>query len=125
MAPHYILRSAPPQRHVGDGVCRNLGTTHRPHYHGGGWLPVVITTKTCVLTPGIFAPKGTWGIRPLTVREYLACKDVPEQIIRELGDAPLLGPNAMLETLVPGKCLEAGFFLFNREYSISVWQDKM
>jgi hypothetical protein len=51
MHPHYILRTAPGRRHIGDGECCNLGTEHRPFYHGGGWLPADLTPKTRVLTP--------------------------------------------------------------------------
>jgi hypothetical protein len=36
MPPHHLLRSAPRCRHLGDAECCNLGTAHRPYYHGGG-----------------------------------------------------------------------------------------
>jgi hypothetical protein len=66
-----------------------------------------------VITPGIFAPKGTWGIRPLTVSEFLGCKDVPEATIKQLAGCPLPGGAKLLSAFVPGKCLVAGFSMVN------------
>jgi hypothetical protein len=113
MHPHYILRMAPGRWHIGDGECCDRGTEHSPFYHGGGWLPADLTPKIRVLTPGIYAPKGTWGIRPLTINVFLACKDVPESIVGDLGGRPLPGLDAVVANMAPGKCLIEGFAVFN------------
>jgi hypothetical protein len=113
MPQHHGVRKAPECRHLTDFGCTNLGNTTRPIYHGGGWLPATVTPSTRVLTPGIYAPKGTWALRPLTFGEYLSAHDVPETLIRRLRDNKVLGANASLASLVPGKCLVAGFRLFN------------
>jgi hypothetical protein len=113
MAQHYSVRKAPPSRHLPDGVCENLGNLARPVYHGGGWLPAEVTPKTRILTPGVYAPKGTWVLRPLTFSEYLSAHDVPEALIRILRDDVPLGSDPSLTTMVPGKCLVAGFRFFN------------
>jgi hypothetical protein len=80
---------------------------------GERWLPAGLTPDTRVLTPGIYAPKGTWGLRPLTFGEFLGCQDVPVGMIRTFGAAPSNLTNAMLATMVAGKLLVAGFRMFN------------
>jgi hypothetical protein len=52
-------------------------------------------------------------LRPLTFGEYLSSHDVPETLIRLLRDDVSLGSDPSLSTMVPGKCLVAGFRLFN------------
>jgi hypothetical protein len=113
MVDHYTVRSAPCRRHVDDGTCLNLGTELRPHYHGGGWLPAGVGSDTRVLTPGIYAPSGTWGLRPLTFAEFLGCQDVPEGMIQGFGAAPANLTHAMLATMVAGKLLVAGLKMLN------------
>jgi hypothetical protein len=113
MQNHYTVRSSPRNRHAANGACLNLGTDSQPYYHGGGWLPAGITTATRVLTPGIYAPKGTWGLRPLTFGEFLGCHDVPESMIRSFGEVPSPVPDATLGMMVAGKCLVAGFKMLN------------
>ena len=70
-----------------------------------------ITRSTRVLIPVLGAGLGRWGVRSLSTLEVLLCKDVSVQ------DAALLEANAdkvFLESLIPGKCLVAGFkVLFN------------
>jgi hypothetical protein len=91
----------------------NLGTASQPYYHGGGWLPSGITPATRVLTPGTYAPKGTWGLRPLTFGEFWGCKDVPESMIRAFDAVPSPVPDDILGFMVAGKCLVAGFKMLN------------
>jgi hypothetical protein len=110
---HHGVRKAPKCRHLPDFGCKNIGNTERPVYHGGGWLPATVTLSTRVLNPGIYAPKGTWALRPLTFGEYLSAHDVPETLIRWLRDNKVLGSDASLASLVAGNCLVAGFRLFN------------
>jgi hypothetical protein len=114
MPDHYTGRLAPRRRQVENGECVNLGTEIRPHYHGGGWLHRGLAPNTRVLTPGIYAPKGTWGLRLLTFAEFLGCQDVPDEMIRTVG-APASSTltNAVLATMVAGKLLVAGFRMFN------------
>jgi hypothetical protein len=105
---HYSIRNAPSARHEGDGVCRNLGTSEKPYYHGGGWLPGDLSHQTRVLTPGIFAPKGTWALRPLTFSEFLVCKDVPDTLVQQLESKLTIYRMPDIASLVPGKTLVAG-----------------
>jgi hypothetical protein len=90
-----------------------LGTGSQPYYHGGGWLPDGITTSTRVLTPGIYAPKGTWGLRPLAFSEFLGCKDVPEAMIRSFKEVSSPVAEDIIGVMVAGKCLVAGFKMLN------------
>jgi hypothetical protein len=112
---HYSVRNVPSARHEGDGVCRNLGTSEKSYYHGGGWLPGDLSShQTRVLTLGIFAPKGTWALCPLTFSEFLVCTDVPDTLVQRL-ESPSTIYYRMpdIASLVPGKSLVAGFNLFN------------
>jgi hypothetical protein len=115
MPNHYTVRSAPQRgRHIDNGECVNLGTELRSHYHGRGWLPAGLAPATRVLpTPGIYAPKGMWGLRPITFAEFLGCQDVPEGMIRAFGAAPSNLTNSSLATMVARKILVAGFRIFN------------
>jgi hypothetical protein len=79
----------------------------------GGWLPAGVGPDTRVLTPGIYAPTGTWGLHPLTFGEFLGCQDVPEGMIQAFGAAPSNLTHTMLATMVAGKLLVAGFRMFN------------
>jgi hypothetical protein len=112
---HYSVRGPPPLWHLPDGVCENLGDAARPVYHhGGGWLPAGVIPETWALAPGIYAPKGTWVLRALTFGEYFSAHDAPETLIRLLRDDLVLGADPSLASMmVPGKCLVAGFRLFN------------
>jgi hypothetical protein len=52
------IRAPPKHRHAKNLECRNEGSEEHPVYHGGGWLPAIVTKQTRILTPSLFAPKG-------------------------------------------------------------------
>jgi hypothetical protein len=83
--------------------CAQLGTTRFPVYHGGGLLPERCDKRTIVLAPGLFAPKGNWAQRNLTVEEILIAKDCGRVAVDLLGAGTLT--NTFLQSLLPGKCL--------------------
>jgi hypothetical protein len=68
-------------------------------------LPEFIDRKTCVLTPGAYAPKGKWALRPLTLEEILVAKDFGRIAPGLLAAGRL--DNYFLQRLVPGKNLVA------------------
>jgi hypothetical protein len=68
-------RPAPPLSTVTWLGCEQLGTELIPIYHGGGLPPGACNKCTVVLTPGLFAPKGDWAQRNLTLDEGLTAKD--------------------------------------------------
>eukprot|EP00978_Attheya_sp_CCMP212_P032078 scaffold123618_cov31-Attheya_sp.AAC.1 len=61
-----FYRPAPTDIHLTPLRCETLGTASCPFIHGGGLLPADVSLKTRVITPTLFAPKGTWGIRRLS-----------------------------------------------------------
>jgi hypothetical protein len=83
--------------------CANLGSEDQPHYHGGGHLPGSIDRKTYVLTPGVYAPKKSWALRPLTIEEVLLAKDNGRVLAKLLVSEGL--DDRFLRSLVPGKSL--------------------
>jgi hypothetical protein len=85
--------------------CKQLGTARSPVFHGGGLLPGDCDKRTTVLAPGLYAPKGTWAQRTLTVEEVLIAKDCGRVALDLLGSGHL--GNAMLQRIIPGKCLVA------------------
>jgi len=68
-------RVAPAEIHLSPLRCEVLGTPTCPFIHGGGLLPSSVSLKTRVITPTLFAPKGTWGVRRLTGTELLLAHD--------------------------------------------------
>jgi hypothetical protein len=82
-----------------------MGTTRFPVFHGKGLLPERCDKRTVVLAPGLFAPKGTWAQRNLTIEEVLIAKDWGLVAIKLLGSIVLA--NSFLQELLPGKCLVA------------------
>jgi hypothetical protein len=102
-APANKYRPAPPYCIVTPLGCINLGTDLRPYYHGGGLLPASLDRKTEVLTPGVFAPKTKWALRPLTVEEVLVAKDFSKVLSDLLTAGPIT--NGLLRDLPPGKPL--------------------
>ena len=101
---HY--RPSPVSLAVEPLQAKNVGTHELPVYHGGGLLPASVHKGVRVLTPGIFAPKGQWGIQLLTVEEILLAKDFSDQSIQYFERHVLDG--AFLRNLLPGKSLVAG-----------------
>jgi hypothetical protein len=105
MAPARKYRPTPPSTTVTPLGCEQLGTPLHPIYHSGGLLPGSCDKRTVVLTPGVFAPKGNWAQRNLTIDEVLTAKDCGRVAASLMGSAFL--PNVLLRTLTPGKCLVA------------------
>jgi hypothetical protein len=104
-APGRKYRPSPRSSTVSPLGCEQLGTPLYPVYHGGGLLPGGCDKRTVVLSPGLYAPQGSWLQRTLTMEEVLIAKDCGRVAIDLLG-AGLL-PNSFLRNLVPGKCLVA------------------
>jgi hypothetical protein len=101
-------RPAPSVCHLVPLECRSLGPVERPYYHGGGLLPRAVSRKIRVLTPTLFAPLGSWGLRSLSHEEVLLANDWPSSFISAVLSYPeMLGTLAPL--LMAGKCLVAGF----------------
>jgi hypothetical protein len=109
----HTFRRAPHHRHLPDATCSNLGTDKHPLYHGGGWLPAHIDRQTRVLTPHIFASKGSWANRSLAWEEVLVCLDAPDSFVNAIGSQNILLDRAFFAGLVPGKCLTTGFTSLN------------
>ena len=106
------FRAVPASIPADDLRCLNLGSPGHPHYHGGGLLPGVLDRGVWVLAPGLFVPKGQWGLRHLTSEEILVAKDFSPGTVAKF--APESLTNTFLADLVPGKCLVFGFCaLFN------------
>eukprot|EP00978_Attheya_sp_CCMP212_P029513 scaffold105068_cov26-Attheya_sp.AAC.1 len=61
-----FYRPAPTDIHLTPLRCETLGTASCPFIHGGGLLPADVSLKMRVITPTLFAPKGSWGIRRLS-----------------------------------------------------------
>jgi hypothetical protein len=109
----HTFRRAPVQRHLADGCCENLGSASHPLYHGGGWLPARLDRQTRVLTPHIFASKGSWANRCLGWEEALVCYDAPDSFVTALAMHHVQLDRAFFLGLVPGKCLTSGFTSLN------------
>jgi hypothetical protein len=73
-APARRYRPSPPMSTVEPLGCETMGTARVPCYHGGGLLPGACDWWTLVLTPGLYAPKGQWALRSLTLEEVLIVK---------------------------------------------------
>lgn len=80
--------------------CEILGTSQTPLYHGRGLLPANCNHWSTVLTPGLYAPKGEWTLRNLTVEEILVAKDCGHVALNLLGSGTLT--NDFLRKLLPG-----------------------
>ena len=78
-------RPAPTDIHLTPLRCESLGTSTSPYFHGGGLLPADVSLKTRVITPTLFAPKGTWGVRRLNGEELLLAHDWPMFLIEHTG----------------------------------------
>jgi hypothetical protein len=98
-----FYRPAPTDIHLTPLRCETLGTATCPFIHGGGLLPADVSTKTRVITPTLFAPKGTWGVRRISGNELLLAHDWPMFLIDAVNANCKDFPN-----LLPGKCLVAG-----------------
>jgi hypothetical protein len=104
-APTHRYRDPPQAAVLSPLGCENLGTLRAPYFHGGGLLPDQIDRKTLVLTPGVYAPKGKWALRSLTVEEVIVAKDFGSLLPVLIAVERLT--NQFLHTLVPGKILVA------------------
>jgi hypothetical protein len=102
-APARKYRPAPTTPTMSPLGCTQLGTPQFPVYHGGGLLPECCSKWTIVLAPGLFAPKGNWAQRNLTVEEILIAKDCGHVAADLLGAGTLT--NTFLRSLLPVKCL--------------------
>jgi hypothetical protein len=104
-APAHRYKHAPTNPVLKPLGCENLGSACAPYYHGGGLLPAFIDCRTRVLAPGLYAPKGHWALRPLTVEEVFVAKDFGRILPALLAVERL--DNRFLQDLVPGKSLVA------------------
>jgi hypothetical protein len=104
-APTHRYRDPPQAAVLAPLCCENLGTWRDPYFHGGGLLPDDIDQKTRVLTPGVYAPKGKWALRSLTVEEVIVAKDFG-RILPVLMAVERLN-NRFFHPLIPGKILVA------------------
>jgi hypothetical protein len=104
-APTHRYRDPPQAAVLSPLGCENLGTSQAPYFHGGGLLPDQIDCKTRVLTPGVYAPKGKWALRSLTVEEVIVAKDFGRLLPVLIALERL--KNQFLHALVPGKILVA------------------
>jgi hypothetical protein len=89
--------------------CFNLGSILHPYYHGHGWLPSVLDRNVQVLTPVLnsITHGGQWGLRTMSCEEILLCNDIGATSVGLLMSGK---PNhAFYSSLLPGKCLQAGF----------------
>jgi hypothetical protein len=100
-APTHKYREAPASAVLTPVGCENLGGWRHPYYHGGGLLPEYIDRKTCVLAPGVYAPKGHWALQPL--EEVVVAKDFGCLLPNLLAVGRL--KNQFLQRLVPRKSL--------------------
>jgi hypothetical protein len=71
------------------------------YFRGGGLLPDDIDQKTRVLTAGVYAPKGKWTLRSLTI----VAKDFGGILLVLIAVERL--NNQFLHALIPGKILVA------------------
>eukprot|EP00978_Attheya_sp_CCMP212_P017666 scaffold47333_cov42-Attheya_sp.AAC.3 len=69
----------------------------------GGLLPADVSLETRVITPTLFAPKGTWGVRRLSGDELLLAHDWPMFLIDAVGDAWGLLGFGLDKQRAPGK----------------------
>eukprot|EP00978_Attheya_sp_CCMP212_P011753 scaffold29206_cov30-Attheya_sp.AAC.1 len=99
-----VYRSAPAELHLVPLRCEPLGRPSAPYFHGGGLLPADVSMRTRVLTPTLFAPAGSWGVRGLTSEEVYSANDWPQFLVDKAADLLLAPP-----PLLPGKCLHYGF----------------
>jgi hypothetical protein len=104
-APARKYRAAPLNCVVMPLGCENLGSDGKPYFHGGGLLPGDLDRRTEVLTPGVYARKGDWALRRLTLEEVLVAKDYGKVLTDLLSVGTL--SNALLRNLTPGKTLVA------------------
>jgi hypothetical protein len=81
--------------HCTDSKGRNV-------YHGGGLLPNDLNTRTQVITPYLFAKRGSWGLRGLSKQELCIALDCPKDLAKSLA---LTMDSNLLQNLKPGKCL--------------------
>jgi hypothetical protein len=102
-APAHKYRPAPPRSVVQPLGCEELGPTDKPYFHGGGLLPGDLDRRTEVLTPGVFASKGDWALRDLTLEEVLVAKDFGKVLTSMLSAGTV--SNGLLRSLTPGKTL--------------------
>eukprot|EP00978_Attheya_sp_CCMP212_P010278 scaffold24789_cov50-Attheya_sp.AAC.1 len=100
----FSYRPVPSSIHLLPLRCEQLGNGSSKYYHGGGLLPDTISRGTRVLTPTLFAPKGSWAVRCLSVEEVLLAHDWPMCLIESAADCC-----HTLPPLIPGKSLVAGF----------------
>lgn len=120
------FRSPPLEVHPEPLRVVNLGTLEHPVYHGFGWLPGSLDRSLRVVIPVLNSPQrgGKWGVRRLSGKEVLLCKDVSDahcRILTTLAPSDLAGldpvpgeANDFLRKLLPGKCLVDGYHvLFN------------
>jgi hypothetical protein len=105
MNPAFKFRPAPSERVLMPLRCENLGSSRDPVYHGGGLLPGCVDTRTQVLTPGVFAPRKQWALRPLTLEEVLITKDFGQLMPLLLSTGVL--SHVFVQNLIPGKSLVA------------------
>eukprot|EP00978_Attheya_sp_CCMP212_P035820 scaffold158191_cov47-Attheya_sp.AAC.1 len=99
-----FYRPVPSSIHLLPLRCEQLGNGSSKYYHGGGLLPDTVSRGTRVLTPTLFAPKGSWAVRCLSVEEVLLAHDWPMCLIESAVDCC-----DTLPPLIPGKSLVAGF----------------
>jgi hypothetical protein len=104
-APSRKYRPAPSCCVVVPLGCVNLGSSERPYYHGGGLIPGNSDRNTEVLSPGIYAPKGQWALRSLTLEEVLIAKDYNQVLAALMTSGPLT--NSFLRELSPDKSIIA------------------
>ena len=100
-----------PTSRITSPLCCELLTTlkHRPVYHGGGLLPSGFSPHTLVATPTVYKPPTiTWGVRPLSPKEFLEAQDLPSSLISPLLESGFTN----WDLLVPLGCLQAAFCLF-------------
>ena len=72
------LCAAPPTTWVVPLRAEVVPTNRDRVYHGGGLLPPTFTLATLITTPTIWRDQRvTWGIRPLTKKEFLSALDHP------------------------------------------------
>jgi hypothetical protein len=98
-----FFRPVPTEIHLTPLRCQSLGPRKAPYVHSGRLLPANVSRKTKVLTPTLFAPKGTWVVQLFTGADLFLAHDWPMFLIDAVGDSCKDIPD-----LLPGKCLVAG-----------------
>ena len=95
--------------------CLNLGTSEHPFYHGQGWLPATLNRQVHVVTPVLNSGchGGKWGLRYLSGREILLCKEVSVQQTEIL--QPEHSNDSFLAAILLGKSLVKGCRLLIEE----------